>query len=108
MSGLQIASYVPLLQDWANASHATFAIVSGVLPSVVGALFGFFLPVAMRRLSKYQGATTHSRLDRAVIARYFAFLIISQLIIFTLLGVVFSEYRCFVIIHQTLGVKVEM
>lgn len=37
------------------------------------------------------GSLTYSRLDRAVIARYFAFLIISQLIIFTLIGVIFSE-----------------
>ena len=46
----------------------------------------------MRWLSEYQGATTHSRLDRAVVARYFAFLVISQLIIFTLIGVIFSEF----------------
>ncbi len=37
------------------------------------------------------GAYTHSRMDRAVVARYFAFLIISQLIIFTLIGVLFSK-----------------
>lgn len=37
------------------------------------------------------GALTHSSLDRAVIARYFAFLVISQLVIFTLIGVIFSE-----------------
>ena len=37
------------------------------------------------------GALTRSRLDRAVVARYFSFLIISQLIIFTLIGVIFSE-----------------
>ena len=46
----------------------------------------------MRWLSQYQGALTQSRLDRAVIARYFAFLVISQLVIFTLIGVMFSEY----------------
>ena len=65
----------------------------------------------MRWLSKFQGALSHSRsvhlvvvcyhtscsdgfygrLDRAVVARYFAFLAISQLIIFTLIGVGFSE-----------------
>lgn len=45
----------------------------------------------MRRLIRYQGAFTHSRLDRAVIARYFTFLVISQLIVFTLIGVIFSE-----------------
>lgn len=34
---------------------------------------------------------TRSSLDRAVIARYFAFLIISQLFIFSLIGVGFSK-----------------
>lgn len=38
------------------------------------------------------GGLTHSKLDRAVVARYFTFLIISQLIIFTLLGVIFSAF----------------
>lgn len=46
----------------------------------------------MRWLTQYMGALTHSKLDRAVIARYFAFLVISQLVIFTLLGVIFSKY----------------
>lgn len=30
-------------------------------------------------------------LDRAVVARYFAFLVISQLVIFTLIGVIFGK-----------------
>jgi hypothetical protein len=45
----------------------------------------------MRWLGKYEGALTHAQLDRAVVARYFAFLVISQLIVFTLIGVVFSK-----------------
>jgi hypothetical protein len=49
----------------------------------------------MRWISQYQGALTQSRLDRAVVARYFAFLVISQLIIFTLIGVGFSASRIF-------------
>jgi hypothetical protein len=44
------------------------------------------------------GALTHSRLDRAVIARYFFFLVISQLVIFTLIGVIFSGCPRFSII----------
>jgi calcium permeable stress-gated cation channel len=55
----------------------------------------------MRWLSKYQGAITHSRLDRAVIARYFAFLVISQLVIFTLIGVIFSPYPHFLQFRMT-------
>jgi hypothetical protein len=35
------------------------------------------------------GALTQSKLDRAVVARYFTFLVISQLFIFTLIGVMF-------------------
>ncbi|KDN47923.1 hypothetical protein RSAG8_03343, partial [Rhizoctonia solani AG-8 WAC10335] len=48
--------------------------------------YGF---ASMAAISEYQGAFTHSRLDRAVVARYFAFLIISQFFIFSLLGVGF-------------------
>ena len=49
------------------------------------------LPMMLSCSIQYMGALTHSRLDRAVIARYFAFLVVSQLIIFTLIGVIFSE-----------------
>lgn len=65
-------------------------MVSGILPSVVSALFGFLLPIIIRKISKYQGAPTRSRLDRAVTARYFFFMIISNLVIFSLLGVVYT------------------
>jgi hypothetical protein len=33
------------------------------------------------------GTNTFSKLDRVVIARYFTFLVVSQLIIFTIIGV---------------------
>lgn len=89
---IQLTSFVPFLEDWSQASPVSFTFISGVLPPAVSALFGFFLPIIMRWLSKYQGALTHSRLDRAVVARYFAFLVISQLVIFTLIGVLFSTF----------------
>lgn len=87
----QLTTYVSFLENWSNNSHTTFTIVSGVLPPAVGALFGWMQPVVMRWLSRFQGAVTRSRLDRAVIARYFAFLVISQLFLFTLMGVLISE-----------------
>ncbi|KAF8520851.1 DUF221-domain-containing protein [Gautieria morchelliformis] len=85
-----LAHFVPFLSRVANNHVALFALVSGVAPPSVAAIFGYFFPMIMRWLSKYQGAATKSRLDRAVIARYFAFMIISQLFIFTLIGVLFS------------------
>ena len=88
----QLTSIVPFLDHWNSTSPKSFAYVSGVLPPAISALFGYLLPHIFRWLSKYQGATTHSRLDRAVVARYYGFLVISQLIIFTLIGVIFSVY----------------
>lgn len=87
-----IAAYVGFLRNWQGTNQTTFTIVSGILPPAVSALFGYLLPIIIRALSRYQGALTQSRLDRAIVARYFAFLVISQLVIFTLIGVGFSEY----------------
>ncbi|QRV98162.1 hypothetical protein RhiJN_26181 [Ceratobasidium sp. AG-Ba] len=85
-----ISEYVPFLDTWSEKSAWTFSLASGVLPPAISAIFGFFFPIVMRKISAYQGAITHSRLDRAVVARYFAFLIISQFFIFSLLGVAFT------------------
>lgn len=82
-----VAQYVPFLQEWQKTSEWSFALVNGILPPTVSAVFGWILPKIMRWLSEYQGAITQTRLDRAVVQRYFAFLIISQLLIFSLLGV---------------------
>ncbi|KAF8891775.1 DUF221-domain-containing protein [Infundibulicybe gibba] len=91
LDAITTTGYVPFLKDWSINSPILYSIVSGVLPPVVSGLFTFFLPRIMRWLSEYMGALTHARLDRAVIARYFAFLVISQLIVFTLIGVVFNS-----------------
>ncbi|KAL5504690.1 hypothetical protein ACEPAH_7353 [Sanghuangporus vaninii] len=88
-----LTTYVGFLESWSEHSHATFTIISGILPPAVSAFFGWFLPIVMRWLSRYQGAVTRSRLDRAVVARYFAFLVISQLFIFTLIGVIINSVR---------------
>ncbi|ODO05881.1 hypothetical protein I350_04942 [Cryptococcus amylolentus CBS 6273] len=85
--------YVTFLESWKDAGNWgnwTFSLVSGILPSAVAAIFGYLLPLVIRRVSRYQGAPTRSRLDRAVVARYFFFMIISNLFIFSLLGVVYA------------------
>ncbi|KAJ7076822.1 DUF221-domain-containing protein [Mycena belliarum] len=91
LDGVAAAGYLPFLQSWSGNSSFTFAIVSGVVPPAVSGIFTVFLPRIMRWLGKYQGAPTHARLDRAVVARYFAFLVISQLIVFTLIGVILNS-----------------
>lgn len=88
-----LTTYVKPLATWASASPNSFSLVSGVLPPSVMAIFAVIFPVVLRKLSKYLGATTRSELDKAVTARYYAFLIISQLIIFTLIGVIFQSVK---------------
>ncbi|KAJ6624302.1 hypothetical protein B0H10DRAFT_2006745 [Mycena sp. CBHHK59/15] len=90
LDAVTATGYLPFLQAWSGHSQITFAMVSGVVPPAISGIFTVFLPRVMRWLGKYQGALTHARLDRAVVARYFAFLVISQLIVFTLIGVVFN------------------
>ncbi|KAI0645179.1 DUF221-domain-containing protein [Trametes meyenii] len=99
-----LTAFVPFLDSWSQNSPGSFTFISGVLPPAVSALFGWALPIIMRKLTKFMGAHTHSRMDRAVVARYFAFLIISQLIIFTLIGVIFNAVKQVVILvgkHQS-------
>ncbi|KAJ7782689.1 hypothetical protein B0H16DRAFT_464722 [Mycena metata] len=86
-----LAVYVDFLAVLVNKQQTLFNIISGILPPAVSGIFGFFLPIIMRRLSQYMGALTTSKLDRAVVARYFAFMIISQLVVFTLFGVIFRS-----------------
>ena len=88
-----LQAYIAPLAQWSKTSPETFSLASAILPPTIAALFGYFLPIIMRKLSQYQGATTHTRLDRAVVARYFAFLVISQLIIFSLIGVIFNSAK---------------
>lgn len=45
-------TYLPFLNVWFDASPSSFAFVSGVLPPAVSGLFGFFLPIIMRWLTK--------------------------------------------------------
>ena len=68
-----------------------------MLPSTLSFIFGYFLPIIMRRISKYQGAQTRSRLDRAQTARYYFFMVISNLIIFSLISVIYNAIAAVVI-----------
>jgi hypothetical protein len=78
------------LARWKDSSPKTFSLANGIIPPTLSAIFSFFFPLIMRSISQYQGAVTNSRLDRAVVARYFAFLVYSQFFIFSLIGVAFK------------------
>lgn len=86
-----LTNYVKFLRSWQEAGEFgnwTFSLVAGVLPPMVSAIFGILLPIVIRRLTKYQGAISKGQVDRTVLTRLFAFLVISQFFVFSLLGVV--------------------
>ncbi|PWN43269.1 DUF221-domain-containing protein [Ceraceosorus guamensis] len=88
----QMATFrdIHFLGAWYAESAATFQGVAALVPPAISGLFGYFLPILMRRIAKYRGTTTRTRLDRIITSQYFAFLVISQFLIFTLVGVAIS------------------
>jgi hypothetical protein len=92
---LQLRKNVQWLDDWHNAGTLgewSIKFVSAALPSSVSALFSYFLPILMRRLSKFSGAASRGELDKDVITQYFAFQMFSQFFVFSILGILYSEW----------------
>lgn len=55
-------------------------------------MFSYILPYIMRRLSRWSGALTRGQLDKAVIRQLFIFQLVSNFVVFSLLGVVYETY----------------
>ncbi|KAK8869973.1 hypothetical protein IAR55_000543 [Kwoniella newhampshirensis] len=89
-----ISLWSPLanLEPSSDAGKAIFTVAAGILPASISALFSYLLPYIMRRLARWSGALTRGQLDRSVIRQLFAFLLFSNFIVFSLLGVVYETY----------------
>ena len=85
-----ITQYVGFLDRWSINSQWSFSAFVGIAPPLLSAILQLVLPIIMRSLTSRQGLLTRNQVDRTVLARYWAFLIITQLFIFSLLGVVFN------------------
>ncbi|KAM0747717.1 DUF221-domain-containing protein [Meredithblackwellia eburnea MCA 4105] len=83
-----LSSYVGFINTWNNKYPLLMSAFVGVVPPLLSVLLQLLLPIVIRWISSYQGATTHSHSDRVVAARYSAFLFISQFFIFSLIGVI--------------------
>ena len=90
MAGLTTISWLGWLKAWQQKSSFTFAAVSGLGAPIIMGIASFFFPLAMRRIAKYRGVQTRYKLDRLLIGQYFGFLVISQFLFFSLIGVVLS------------------
>lgn len=76
------------LRDWQARSQLSFAAVSGLLPPVISMLFALGLPIIMRQIAMYRGVRTRESRDAALCGQYFAFLILTHFLIFSLISVV--------------------
>ncbi|KAF9529707.1 hypothetical protein CPB83DRAFT_248554 [Crepidotus variabilis] len=91
LDALAESNAIPFLHSWVRSSPSSYALASGVIPPTIAALFNLLIPRLMRWLSKYMGANSFTTLDRVVIARYFTFMVVSQLVLFTIFGVVLNS-----------------
>ena len=85
-----ITQYVNFLDAWSTHSKWSFSAVIGVVPPLLSALLQLLLPPFMRALTRRQGLLTRNQVNRTVLGRYFAFLVLTQLFIFSLLGVAYN------------------
>ncbi|CAD6569104.1 MAG: hypothetical protein TREMPRED_005048 [Tremellales sp. Tagirdzhanova-0007] len=86
---------IPDLRNLQNSSKlwkAFFTSIAGILPASIGAIFSYVLPYVMRYLSKWSGALTRGKLDEDVIRELFVFLLVSNVVIFSLLGIFYESY----------------
>ncbi|KAE8229330.1 hypothetical protein CF326_g5702 [Tilletia indica] len=91
MASFRSLNGLGFLNSWFEASQWSFAAVAALVPPAITGVMGYFLPIGMRRLAKYRGVLTKSRLDRVIVGQYFSFLIISQFLIFTLIGIMITQ-----------------
>ncbi|KAK4685272.1 calcium permeable stress-gated cation channel, partial [Tremellales sp. Uapishka_1] len=86
---------VPWLNNLSKSSifwKYTFEAIAGILPASISAAFSYFLPILMRYLGKKSGAFTRGQLDKDVIKQLFFFLLVSNFVVFSLLGVLYTSY----------------
>jgi hypothetical protein len=57
------------LGAWRAASSWSFSAVAGLAAPIISGLMGYLLPIFMRRIAKYRGVTTRSKLDRVIVSQ---------------------------------------
>ncbi|KAL7419417.1 hypothetical protein Q5752_006255 [Cryptotrichosporon argae] len=94
---------VPTLNNLLDNSVVVNALVSalsGVLPTVVSTLFSTLLPIIMRQSGKRAGVLSRGQLDKDVARRLFVFGLVSNFLVFGLLGVL---YEVWLTLEQDIG-----
>ncbi|WWC67318.1 uncharacterized protein I206_101226 [Kwoniella pini CBS 10737] len=90
--GIAIDRYPSLakMQEESQFWKIIFMVIEGVLPATVAAIFSYFLPYIMRELNRWSGSITRGQLDKDQIRQVFIFLLVSNFIVFSLIGVLYE------------------
>ncbi|WVQ64266.1 uncharacterized protein L199_002428 [Kwoniella botswanensis] len=90
--GIAIDRYPKLkqMQEDSQFWKVIFMIIEGVLPAAVAAIFAYFLPYIMRELNRWSGSITRGQLDKDQIRQVFIFLLVSNFVVFGLIGVLYE------------------
>ncbi|WWD06376.1 hypothetical protein V865_004466 [Kwoniella europaea PYCC6329] len=78
------------MQEDSQVWKVIFMIIEGVLPAAVAAIFAYFLPYIMRELNRWSGSITRGQLDKDQIRQVFIFLLVSNFVVFGLIGVLYE------------------
>ncbi|WWC87160.1 uncharacterized protein L201_002046 [Kwoniella dendrophila CBS 6074] len=90
--GIAIDRYPKLaeMQEESQFWKVIFMVIEGVLPATVAAIFSYLLPYIMRELNRWSGAITRGQLDKDQTRQVFIFLLISNFVVFALIGVLYE------------------
>ncbi|WWC61343.1 uncharacterized protein I303_103924 [Kwoniella dejecticola CBS 10117] len=90
--GIAIDRYPSLAkkQEESQFWKVIFMVIEGVLPATVAAIFSYFLPYIMRELNRWSGSITRGQLDKDQIRQVFIFLLVSNFVVFALIGVLYE------------------
>ncbi|KAG9300270.1 hypothetical protein G9A89_011343 [Geosiphon pyriformis] len=85
-----LAKVFPWLADLAEKSEILKALIQGSLPTLAVSVFNALLPVILDYLSKVQGLQARSLIELSTLSKFFFFLLVNVLLIFTIAGTLFK------------------
>ncbi|KAI8077759.1 uncharacterized protein BX664DRAFT_343414 [Halteromyces radiatus] len=89
---INLIRFIPNSDSFITNNAFLMGIIQAYFTPIIMALFFLLLPYLFRLLSEQQGYRTHTTLDRKVFLKLYAFFIINNLLVFTLVSIFVGIY----------------
>ncbi|CAG8522677.1 3828_t:CDS:10 [Paraglomus occultum] len=83
-----LEKYFPWLAHLAERNQLIKGFIQGTLPTLAVTIFNSMLPLTMLYLSRLQGLQARSYIELSAVSKYFFFLLVNVLLVFTVAGTV--------------------